>query len=245
MSYKMPNIYPDQLQRIIPAKCFECGTEQGHTDKCRANRHPARRLHIDEPMSDNVVGTGWITGDPISYVIVHMWVYNDCLQKVEGDKNLFVLSERGQRFAERRIPDSEVRLPPDGWWGRITKRGMVVAQVETDEPDEIVEGLLFSKAGTCQLCRASMDKFGQISHAKSHVAKGHPVVIEEERGKKIARIKPGADITPMVPLQSTTLEPGITPVGELYSTTGICQLCPAGSASVHIFGRISHAKSRQ
>lgn len=240
MSYKMPNIYPDELQRVVPAVCMECKTEQGHTDHCRLNRYAPLRLHIDDPSSDNVVGTGWIGHYIVSFAIVHMWVYNECLQQIDEGKNLYVLSERGQLFAERRIPDNEVRLPPDGWWGKLQQRnGRPVVSAEGEVTDEVVEGLLFSKAGTCQLCHASMDKFGQISHAKSHINKGHPVIIEEVGRKKIAKIVPGAEL-PLPKPPPAVLDPGSVTGGELFSSTGVCQVC---SKTPHLFGRISHAKS--
>lgn len=205
------------------------------------------------------VGAGW---NPIDQSVVRLWLDNNILELAAEDTRqiahtlagkaqiteIYILSEFGQRCANRKLTDAELdtlnwSAVQVGW-----KAGAKNGEDGSGSSDEITEGLLFSSGGTCQLCGKKMDIFGQISHAKSHISKGDPVLIEEINGKKIARIS-GEHPTPPRELEHGPVPPVDMAqwVGNALFTTpdttgrSLCQLCPAGPP-VHKFGQTSHAK---
>jgi hypothetical protein len=141
-------------------------------------------------------------------------------------------------------------------------------ETNTDE-SKAVEGALFSPGGTCQLCQQKMEPFGMISHAKAHINKGHPVVIEEAGKKKFARMTGPAPAategttedsgeaatTPTLGKPRTTAAPKSavkSEPGDLIDDDGWCQLCKVGDTLIggkmatkqlSVFGWISHAKT--
>lgn len=203
-------------------------------------------------------------GRPVSHAVVALWLDNEIVESIKhptgksGD--WYGLTELGLRCASRQVPDAE--LEQLNWqaveanW-RLSKRTSL-AETNTDE-SKAVEGALFSPGGTCQLCQQKMEPFGQISHAKSHVAKGHPVVIEEVGKKKVARmVGPAPAVDPEAPAPAklkVTAAPKSavkSQPGDLIDDDGWCQLCKVGDTLIggkmatkqlSVFGWISHAKT--
>jgi hypothetical protein len=174
-------------------------------------------------------GAGW---NPISPAIVRIWQANELLAPFERG---YVLSERGEQVVAGKVSEGSLRLPePFDPGSRII------------EPSNVMEGMLFTRDGICQLCGKKMEVFGQISHAKSHKEKGDPVMIEEKSGKKFAVLTGEA---PAQPLPVPTSRPKAQPKsavkaeeGDLFDDEGICRLCADGR-KLSVFGWISHAKS--
>ena len=230
--------YTEELQRIAPGVCIACAQVQDHEDGCRLNRFPIRRLVIDAPRPGAEAGWGYIGNRIISHAIIELWLLNKFLEPAsEEATGLWVLTERGQMAADFKLKDDEILRPKGAWHPGKDK-------VDTsDIVDVPIEGLLFTTGGTCTLCGKQMDVFGQVSHAKSHINKGHPVTIEEVSGKKVLRVAPGtAPILPAKPAPVPLDDPGDFAGAELFSSTSRCRLCP-DAAPVHKFGQISHAKS--
>lgn len=209
--------------------------------------------------------TGWLgPGRPISPVIIRMWLDNNLLVNLNDESGrpypfAYVLTEFGLLCAAGKVKDSELKLP---------KPKEFIPTFEASETPE--DGtLLFSAAGTCRLCSAKMDVYGQISHAKSHIRKGDSVIIEERNRKKYPKIVGEIYKTPeTVPLPVTEAlerkqeldaqwraqehpdEPRLDPLApfnaggwegrNLFSVEGICRL---DQKKIHLFAHCSHAKA--
>jgi hypothetical protein len=136
-------------------------------------------------------GWGWIGWFPISYAIINFWQDNGFL--AETPEHRWRLSERGEDALKGKVKFTDIKwpvrheipaniVPADDAEAPAPKAATPARQDDSGSNEHD----LFTPAGTCRLCKNPCNPFGWISHAKSHIGKGHAVEIIERRKKKVA-----------------------------------------------------------